>query len=254
MLAPNPSRPPPPEMLPYPLSLEGFHLPSPPQPPMPLHWTPIFDADTWIYTDGSLIEGESRLGAAVIHNPSATALHIDASGLAETHTIMRAELVAIYVALDRLKHLEDFRLFTDSLSSLQALRKRLYHLDLGSYHHHQVLIDNIVNLILEREDAGVSTTLKKVRAHTNVMGNELADAAAKRAVRQFDVLAPRGHENFCLVGRCRPAPTLLGHVYTLPPNAPGGIGGGHTHNVPKSPVVDHTGGGTSSHESLHTTI
>ena len=101
---------------------------------------------------------------------------------------MRAELVAIHVALDRLGHLQDFRLFTDSLSSLQAIQKRLYNTDPQAYHHHQVLIDDIVRLIMVREHKGLSTTLKKVRAHTNVMGNELADETAKRAVRQFDDL------------------------------------------------------------------
>ena len=85
-----------------------------------------FDPENWIYTDGYLIEGGSRLGAAVIHIPTSTTIHIDASGHEETHTIMRAELVAIYVALDRLNALGDFSLFTDSLSSLQAIRKRLY--------------------------------------------------------------------------------------------------------------------------------
>ena len=98
-------------------------LPPTPPPPTPAPWTPQFDPGSWIYTDGSLIDGESRLGAAVIHSPSKTALHIDASGIAETHTIMRAELVAIYVALDRFRYLKDFRLFTDSLSSLQAIQK-----------------------------------------------------------------------------------------------------------------------------------
>ena len=38
---------------------------------------------------------------------------------------------------------------------------------------------------MEREHKGLRTTLKKVRAHTNVLGSELADATAKRAVRQF---------------------------------------------------------------------
>jgi hypothetical protein len=53
------------------------------------------------YTDGSLKTEKPRLGASIINSPSATTTYIDASGLEETHTITKAELVAIYVALDK---------------------------------------------------------------------------------------------------------------------------------------------------------
>ena len=36
--------------------------------------------------------------------------------------------------------------------------------------------------------AGIRTTLHKIRAHTNIQGNDLADAAAKLAVKHFDIL------------------------------------------------------------------
>ena len=130
----NAPPPPPPHDTPPPTALRGPTFPHPP-PPTPSPWTPQFDPESWIYTDGSLIDMESRLGDAVIHSPSTTTLHIDASGIAETHTIMRAELVAIYVALDRFRYLKDFRLFTDSLSNLQAIQKCLYRLDPSAYHH-----------------------------------------------------------------------------------------------------------------------
>ena len=41
-----------------------------------------------------------RLGASDMHSPTVTITHIDAYGQDETHTIKRAELGAIHVALD----------------------------------------------------------------------------------------------------------------------------------------------------------
>ena len=58
----------------------------------------------WIYTDGSLKKGKPRMGASVIHSPADTTTYIDASGQDKTHTIMRAELVAIHVAMDKYKN------------------------------------------------------------------------------------------------------------------------------------------------------
>jgi len=55
--------------------------------------------ENWVYTDGSDIEGYPRLGAAVVHITSSTIIFIDAAGMEETRTIMRAELVAIHTAL-----------------------------------------------------------------------------------------------------------------------------------------------------------
>ena len=187
----------------------------------------------------------------MIHIPTLTTLHIDASGHEETHTIMRAELVAIYVALDRLNALVDFSLFTDSLSSLQAIRKRLYHPDPEAYHHHQVLIDKIASLIMEREHSGRTTTLRKVRAHTNVMGNELADEAAKLSVRQFDEL-PEAMKISVTLGAVAPRPPFwMGNVHPLPCYSTGRGGCGTAHNDTEDPMVDRPGGGTSTHESFH---
>jgi len=53
-----------------------------------------------MYTDGSDIKGQPRLGAAVVHVPSSTTLYIAESGTKETHAIIRAELEAIHTAQD----------------------------------------------------------------------------------------------------------------------------------------------------------
>ena len=167
--------------------------PPPSGPPIPHPWTPMFTPEHWIYTDGSDIDGHPRLGAAVIHIPTSTTLYIDAAGTEETRTIMRAELVAIHTALTVFSTHEWIGIFTDSLSSLQAIEH--HHTNPGIctakyYHHHMLLLESITDLLEARRQAGQYTTLHKIRAHTNIRGNDLADAAAKLAVRSFDTLPP----------------------------------------------------------------
>ena len=53
-----------------------------------------------------------------------------------------------------------------------------------------ILLENIVDLLEIRKLAGRRTTLHKIRTHTNIWGNDLADAAAKLAVRSFDTVPP----------------------------------------------------------------
>ena len=59
-------------------------------------WAPNYISENWVYTDGSDIDGHSRLGASVVHIPTATTIYIDATVTEKTRTIMRAELVAIH--------------------------------------------------------------------------------------------------------------------------------------------------------------
>ena len=54
----------------------------------------------------------------MVHVPICTTIYIDAGGTDETRTIMRAELVAICTALDKLATPEWVEIFTDFLSSL----------------------------------------------------------------------------------------------------------------------------------------
>ena len=52
------------------------------------------------------------------------------------------------------------------------------------------LLDCVTYLLETRRESGLSTTLHKIRAHTNVRDNDLADAAAKLAVTHYDTLPP----------------------------------------------------------------
>jgi ribonuclease HI len=177
--------------------LAGTSITLPPKregsPTVPHPWTPKFIPENWVYTDGSDIEGYPRLGAAVVHIPTSTTIFIDAVGTEETRTIMRAELVAIHTALTTFEDHEWIGIFTASLSGLQAIRHQHAHPCIRSardYHHHMTLLESIVDLLETRKLAGHITTLHKIREHTNIRGNDLADAAAKLAVRSFDTLPP----------------------------------------------------------------
>ncbi len=79
---------------------------------------PMFRPEQWVYTDGSDIKGQPRLGAAVVHVPTCSTIYIDARDTDDTRAIVRAELVAIYTAIYKFVTHEWFGIFMDYLSSL----------------------------------------------------------------------------------------------------------------------------------------
>jgi len=100
---------------------------------------------------------------------------------------MRVELVAIYTALDNFATHEWVGIFTYSLSNLHAIRHRYTNSGAHGpqhYHHHMLLLSGITDLLEERRRHAFCTTLHKIRAHSNIRGNDLADAATKMAVTQ----------------------------------------------------------------------
>ena len=106
---------------------------------------------------------------------------------------MRAELVAIHTALTTFATHEWMGICTDSLSSLQPIR--YHHTNPGTngakhYHHHRLLLGSITDILETRRSAGLRTNLHKIRAHTIIRGNDLADAAAKLAATHYDTLPP----------------------------------------------------------------
>ncbi len=95
---------------------------------------------------------------------------------------MRAQLAAIYVALDKYKHDQWIGIFADSQTSLHAIQNELQRQSHTTYHHHKPLAIAIVDYLLYKAELGLPTTLHKIRGHTNIRGNELPDVAAKRVV------------------------------------------------------------------------
>ena len=128
-----------------------------------------------------------------MHIPTNTTIYIDAVGTEETRTIMRAELFAIHTTLTTFTTHDWIGIFTNSLSNLQVIRH--HHAIPGTtsakhYHHHNLMPGSITDLLETRRLAGLSTTLHKIRAHTNIRGNDLADAAAKLVVTHCETLPP----------------------------------------------------------------
>ena len=106
---------------------------------------------------------------------------------------MRAELVAIHTALTTFAEHDWLGIFTNSLSNLQAIRRHNTNPGIRTnlhYHNHILLLEIITNLLDTRRLAGFHMTLHKLRAHMNIRGNELADAAATLAVCNFNSLPP----------------------------------------------------------------
>ena len=86
----------------------------------------------------------------MVHVPTCTSIYIDERGTDEIRTIMHAELVVIYTALDKFGTHEWVRIFTKSLSSLHVIHHR--YMNPGThgpqhYHHHMLLLSGIADLL-----------------------------------------------------------------------------------------------------------
>ena len=126
-----------------------------------------------------------------MHALSRTTIYVDAGGTDDTRTIMRTEHVAIHTALTEFASHASIGIFTDSPSSLQAIRHTYTNPDVGGpryYHPHSLLLGGIADLLEDIRRKGHSTPLHKIRAHTNIRGNDLGDAAAKVAITHFESL------------------------------------------------------------------
>jgi hypothetical protein len=106
---------------------------------------------------------------------------------------MCAELVAIHTVLTTFAAHELIGVFTDSLSSLEAIEHQNTNPGIcGSHHshHHMLLLESITELLDTMESMGYRTTLHTIRGHTIIRENDLADAAAKMAIGSFETLPP----------------------------------------------------------------
>jgi ribonuclease HI len=111
---------------------------------------------------------------------------VDPNGQRETNTITRAELGAILAALQHASTLasaccQSIALFTDSLASLFLIQRVLRAPTSLLESKHLLLLQAIRSTVLARTRAGLHTLFCKVKAHTGVKYNELADATAAEA-------------------------------------------------------------------------
>jgi len=104
---------------------------------------------------------------AVVHIPSNTTIYIDVAGTEETRTIMRADLVAIHTDLTTFATHEWIGIFTDSLSSVQAIKHHHANpntIGANLYHHPMLLLlGSITDSLETRRTTGPRTTLHKIK-------------------------------------------------------------------------------------------
>ena len=105
----------------------------------------------------------------------------------ERHTINRAELATITVALDLHKELEQIRIPSDIAFCINTLRN--YAIDsLNFTHHpHKNLLHYTNHLIKTRDEQGLTTLIGKVKSYTGDAYNDEATDGA-RGVVDGDIL------------------------------------------------------------------
>ena len=139
------------------------------------------------YTDGShsaTSGGHTLLGAAFYYAPTQRTYLVNPGGVADTRTILRAELAAIASALTHATshHPTDtIYLFTDSLCSLHLIQRIVRAPRTLTESKHYPLLLDIRSALSTRIRAGAHTFLHKVRSHTDIRGNDAADAGAASA-------------------------------------------------------------------------
>jgi hypothetical protein len=135
---------------------------------------------------------------------------------------MHAELVAIHTALVKFEDHPWIGIFTDSLSSLHVIRLHYYKPGLATdphYHHHMLLLQSISNLLETRRKKEYSTSLRRIRAHTHIRGNDLADTVAKLTVTDFGTLYGEQKKRVD-IGTVAPRPPFWVMYTTNPPPRP----------------------------------
>ena len=172
-----------------PLLQKGRKLQTFPTPPPAIlpqqqqHYEIQQHAGRQIYTDGSETkqpQGPSLLGAGIYvvgHN----SILINPGGIGSSRTNNRAELSAIHIALRETPADEHITLYTDSLGSIHNIRNMINTPHRMNEAIHREMLESIARLLMQRAQQGSNTRIQKVRSHSGIKGNDLADSIAKAA-------------------------------------------------------------------------
>ena len=144
----------------------------------------VKDWRDWTYTDGSLqknkVGQDTKSGA---YHPHLNVSHcVNPKGMGITNTIPRAELAAIAAAIIHgYTHIA-----TDSLTSLQQINKELSHPNLHSNHIQGDVLQSTAKAIRQSPSP---IHFFKVKSHDGIIGNEHADALAKKSATSYSDFA-----------------------------------------------------------------
>jgi ribonuclease HI len=106
-----------------------------PNTPPPIHpYRAAWNPKEYIYPDGSLVKGNHIMGASIVDPRTQTTTHIEIKSQPKRHTINRAELAAITLALEANKNDHTLSIITDSAFNINTIRK--YAKDPLCFNHH----------------------------------------------------------------------------------------------------------------------
>ena len=162
-----------------------------PIPSLPHHSTTILKTKShnpkwnprdFIYTDGSQVKGSPTLGAGVVNPKTISITHIHIKSQPERHTINRAEVAAIAVALKQENNTDHMSFLTGNSFCINTIRN--FTIDPAAYNQHiqKNLLQLTNQLLKERDSKLLKTHIGKVKSHTDVEYNETADKAARAMV------------------------------------------------------------------------
>lgn len=137
-----------------------------------------------VYTDGS--KKGCVIGAGIYH-PFYNLMWAY-GGTFPDRSSVRAELIAINLAL-RLFTSSDIVILTDSSASLDLIISYFDNQAYFRYHSHSCILGDISDVINWRQAMQLSTRFYKVKAHSGIHGNTVADALAREARVRFERLS-----------------------------------------------------------------
>ena len=149
------------------------------------------------YRDGSFLPSQQiddkwtreKAGYGIYNQYKNLELAVRLPGL---QNIFRAELMAIHATLKIINDEypnEPAHIFTDCLNGLYVIKTQIKHPTMYNNHLDKTILQEIVKLLQQRTQP---TTLYKVRAHANILGNEKANELAKegREKEHIDAINP----------------------------------------------------------------
>jgi ribonuclease HI len=116
-------------------------------------------------------------------NPKPNSItHIDIKSQPERHTINRAELAAIAVALKQENTKDEISILKDSSLCINTIRNYTIYPPAYKIHLHKDLLQLTNQLLRYKDSKELKTYIGKVKSHVDVEYNEKADKAVRVAV------------------------------------------------------------------------